>query len=176
MASNERDVLIPGINFKFNDLISSASGSCGFIRKCTEIAALPDQNMMRKRFLRVALEHHVPLDSNSIMIPDPIAALACEALEDYMRNLLENVATLKFGHQPLLRPPISYIFPNLTESEDKSGIEGEDEGESEGLINDDNCKSWNDCDDFVNLKDLKLLFKLKPWLLAEMEPEVLQME
>lgn len=108
---------------------------------------------MKQRFLRVGNDF-ITEDSASVgvvAVPDPISVLACKALEDYMRNILENVATLKFGHQPLLRPPISYIFPNSTEAQ------------SEVVEENENC---------INIGDLNLLFKLKPWLLADMEADI----
>lgn len=74
-----------------------------------------------------------------------------------MKNLLENAASLKFGHQNLLRPPISYIFPNVSEETDK--VEGE-----KAKFCDGNFK--------ITEKDLYLLFKLKPWLLADMESDL----
>ena len=109
---------------------------------------------MKSRFLKVASA----LDENSSAptISDSIAVLACKSLEDYMKNLLENVATIKFGHQTLLRPPISYIFPNASE---------EEKAHKEEL--DIKVKSK------ITEKDLNLLFKLKPWLLADMESDLL---
>lgn len=93
-------------------------------------------------------------------ISEPIAVLACKALEDYMRNLLENVATLKYGHQSTLRPPISYIFPNCHDDENEE----------------DNDNVALDCMTNVSRGDLNVLFKLKPWLLADMEADIISFE
>lgn len=108
---------------------------------------------MKSRFFKVASS---TADGNSYTptISDSIAVLACKSLEDYMKNLLENAATLKFGHKSLLRPPISYIFPIASEEENKF------EGESEKF-----CGK-------ITEKDLYFLFKLKPWLLADMESDL----
>ena len=108
---------------------------------------------MKSRFLKVLSS----LDENSLAptISDSIAILACKSLEDYMKNLLENAATIKFGHQTLLGPPISYIFPNASEENAQK-----EELEIKGKLN-------------ITEKDLNLLFKLKPWLLADMESDIL---
>lgn len=113
---------------------------------------------MRSRFLKVASS---TLDENSSTptISDSIAVLACKSLEDYMKNLLENAATIKFGHQTLLRPPISYIFPGASEEENEGKAHVE-ELEVKGKLE-------------ITEKDLNLLFKLKPWLLADMESDIL---
>lgn len=114
---------------------------------------------MKSRFLKIA--QSTLLDDNyTPTISDSIAVLACKSLEEYMKNLLENVATIKFGHQNLLRPPISYIFPNVNEEEIAEGREDEENF---------NTKT----PEIITEKDLNLLFKLKPWLLADMESDLL---
>jgi hypothetical protein len=118
-------------------------------RLCTEISALPDQTLMRKRFNR-----HIPSDT---CIADPIIALACKSLEDYMKNIMENLLTLRFGEQTLLRPPISYIFPNVSE----------DPNQTEQQTRNNTVYQRS-----VTEEDLNLLFRLKPWLLADMESEL----
>lgn len=114
---------------------------------------------MKSRFCKIYACTH---DENSLTptISDSIAILACKSLEDYMKNLLENVATIKFGHQPLLRPPISYIFPNFSEDQNNEISIGERGGDYQK-------------DKKVTEKDLNLLFKLKPWLLGDMESDLL---
>lgn len=118
-------------------------------RLCTEISSLPDQNLMKQRFLRVGGLFSQP--SSATCVPDSIPILACKALEDYMKNLMENVSTMKFGREPLLRPPISYIFPD--EIDANNSLERGEVGE-------------------ITETDLSLLFKLKPWLLADMEADL----
>ena len=124
-------------------------------RLCTEIFSLPDQNVMKQRFLRIGST----IATDNINVPDLIPILACKALEDYMKNILENVATMKFGRQTLLRPPISYIFPNSTdpelETDNKDYLMAKEESE-------------------VTLKDVSLLFKLKPRLLADLESDLIE--
>lgn len=117
-------------------------------RFCTEISSLPDQNFMKQRFLKIASNYTEPNTGNilSPVVSDSIAVLACKALEDHMKNIMENLVTLKSGRQPLLRPPISYIFSN----------------EKDQFIE-------NKIETTITLDDLILLFRLKPWLLADME-------
>lgn len=116
---------------------------------------------MKSRFCKIAASTH---DENFLTptISDSIAILACKSLEDYMKNLLENVATIKFGHQPLLRPPISYIFPNFSEDQNNEILIGKRGG-----------GDYNQKDKKVTEKDLNLLLKLKPWLLGDMESDLL---
>jgi hypothetical protein len=109
---------------------------------------------MKSRFLKVS-STLVNENSSTPTISDSIAILACKSLEDYMKNLLDNVAAIKFGHQPLLRAPISYIFPNVSDDQNETIIG------DKLRVNE------------VTEKDLNLLFKLKPWLLGDMESDLL---
>lgn len=145
--------MIPGINYRKGFDVNYDCGN----RSCTELSSLPDQNLMKSRFLKIAAS---TADGNSYTptISDSIAVLACKSLEDYMKNLLENAATLKFGHQSLLRPPISYIFPNVSEGENDEKFKGKEEEVT--------------LSDKITEKDLYFLFKLKPWLLADMESDL----
>lgn len=146
--------MIPGIDYRKGfDTFDGGS------RQCFESFKLPNQDLMKKRFMRVGSNgDFIIQDSWTIStISDSIAVLACKSLEDYMKNILENVASLKFGHQPLLRPPISYMFPNSIAP-----------AESENSSSNSNSSCC-----LVNREDLTLLFKLKPWLLAEMESDVM---
>ena len=123
------------------------------------MSSLPDQSIMKQRFIKISSEYlQDTVEPDTEIIPDSMAVLTCKALEDYMKNLLENLATLKYGHQPLLRPPISYIFPNVQDTNDIVGV--------------------NSVDYFgrVTERDLKLLFQMKPWLLADMELDLLDWE
>lgn len=142
----ERDSMLKTKNF---DIITE--------RFCTEISALPDQNLMKQRFLRVGSHFN---DNPSL--PDSVSVLACKSLEDYMKNLLENVATLKFGHEMRLRPPISYIFPDEITTQNDELETGCSEAEAV------ECSA-------VSKKDLSLLFKLKPWLLGDMESDLIDL-
>ena len=142
-------MLIPGINYRKGFDINFDCGN----RSCTELKSLPDQNLMKSLFLRVSNALEDPL--NLPIISDSIAILACKSLEDYIKNILENVATIKFGHQPLLRPPISYIFPNFSEDQTETMVENH---QIAGKVTE---------------KDLYLLFKLKPWLLGDMESDLM---
>ena len=132
---------------------------------------------MKKRFTKIGLEYlkedseifnvdynlNSELNGQDILIrmcPDPVAVLACKSLEDYMKNLLENMATLKGGTEPLLRPPISYIFPEYFD--DFTGAEAAEATENKILK--------------ITEMDLNLLFRLKPWLLADMEYDIILSE
>lgn len=119
---------------------------------------------MKQRFQKIASNFNVPVNGNSAststIIPDSIAVLACKALEDYMKNVMENLVTLKCGRQTLLRPPISYIFPNEME---------EEEEEAEVGILDSKANSTEIETEMISVNDLNLLFRMKPWLLADME-------
>lgn len=141
---------------------------------------------MKKRFTKIGLEYlkedseifNVDFNFNSSldqdgqdilikMCPDPIAVLACKSLEDYMKNLLENMATLKGGNESLLRPPISYIFPEYFD--DFTGAETE----PAGYVS--NKSTGNEILKITDM-DLNLLFRLKPWLLADMEYDIILSE
>ena len=74
-----------------------------------------------------------------------------------MKTVMENLVTLKCGRQTLLRPPISYIFPS------------EREPESTEFSTDFNLSTAHTSTEMVTVDDLNLLFRLKPWLLADME-------
>lgn len=123
----------------------------GSHRLCTELSTLLDQNTMKQRFLKIASNFNDPNSAAPLAptISDSVAVLACKALEDYMKTVMENLVTLKCGRQTLLRAPISYIFPN-----EQSDPLHETETEKEEII---------------SVNDLNLLFRLKPWLLADME-------
>ena len=74
-----------------------------------------------------------------------------------MKTVLDNLVALKFGRQTLLRAPISYIFPGEWDStcHIKDMMTETDTKETET--------------EEITVNDLNLLFRLKPWLLADME-------
>lgn len=118
---------------------------------------------MKQRFQKIAASNFTdPATGTAPTIPDSIAVLACKALEDHMKNILENLVTLKCGRQTLLRPPISYIFPSekRPDSEEKSRPDRNPDDDSEII---------ETTEALISVNDLNLLFRMKPWLLADME-------
>lgn len=181
LISNDKgDAFISGVDLHRGSNSSNDMAINRIYPSCQEIACLPDQNLMKNIILSIGSEliedaaQGFDGENNNFnfVVDDQIPILACKSLEDYLKNILENVLTLKTGNLPKLRPPISYIF-NEYNNEDVDVEEVKLEAiEAIEDVTNSHTSSDDSVPEIITENDLLTLFNLKPWLLADMKHDL----